>query len=214
MSNHQNETAFLRHCLRYEGSTEHQALDEKIAQIQRDERCVRGAAWLMALLTAVAIAGLCYSAVFVADFPPGKSHFTVKIFGALGLASLISFVVVAFFAFIVEAGIVALFLTFSGLATMRVFASYFITNLIIFFAVFYPLLQREQIPLPLLEALVVALDAAAIKLLSKFDALQGDEFSNLSWLRAGLIAVAGNAASFFVGTIASATPWYSHGTLE
>ena len=129
-------------------------------------------------------------------------------------ASLISFVVVAFFAFIVETGIVALCLTFSGLATMRVFASYFITNLIIFFAVFYPLLQREQIPLPLLEALVVALDAAAIKLLSKFDALQGDEFANLSWLRSGLIAAAGNAASFFVGTIANATPWYSHGTLE
>ena len=95
MSNHQSETAFLRHCLRYEGSTEHQALDEKIAQIQRDERCVRGAAWLMALLTAMAIAGLCYSAVFVADFPPGKSHFTVKVFGALGLASLISFVAFA-----------------------------------------------------------------------------------------------------------------------
>ena len=97
MSHHQKETAFLRHCLRYEASVEHEALDAKIVQIQRDERCVRSAAWLMALLTALAVAGLCYSAVFVVDFPPGKSHLTVKVFGTLGLASLISCVVFAGF---------------------------------------------------------------------------------------------------------------------
>ena len=90
MSNQQRETAFLRHCISYHDSVEHQALDDKIGQIQRDERCVRGAAWLMVVFTALAIAGLGYSVVFVADFPPDKSHLTVKVFGTLGLASLIS----------------------------------------------------------------------------------------------------------------------------
>jgi hypothetical protein len=90
MSDHQRETAFLRQCILYEDTVERHKLDERLTQAQRDERCVRCAAWLMALLTALAIAGLCYAAVFLADFPQDKSHLTIKVFGALGLASLIS----------------------------------------------------------------------------------------------------------------------------
>jgi len=66
-------------------------------QLQRDERCVRRAVWLMGLFTALAIAGLGYSALFLADFPQNKSHLALKLFGALGLASLIS--LLAFVAF-------------------------------------------------------------------------------------------------------------------
>ena len=81
------ETAVLRQCLLY---AQRQKLEERVTQDQRDERCVRRAVFLMALLTALAVAGLCYSAVFLADFPQNKSHLVIKVFGALGLASLIS----------------------------------------------------------------------------------------------------------------------------
>ena len=69
MSDHQRETAFLRQCIHYDDTAERHNLDERLTQAQRDERCVRCAVWLMALLTALAMAGLCYSAVFLADFP-------------------------------------------------------------------------------------------------------------------------------------------------
>jgi hypothetical protein len=89
MNEHQKHTEFLRHCLRYGESTEHQALEEKITQIQRDERCVQRAVWLMAVLTALAVAGLGYPAILVENFPYGVPQFIVNLVCALGLASLI-----------------------------------------------------------------------------------------------------------------------------
>ena len=97
MSDHQRETAFLRQCILYDDTAERHKLDERLNQCQRDERCVRCAVWLMALLTALAVAGLCYSAVFLADFPQNKSHLMIKVFGALGLAALISLLTFAGF---------------------------------------------------------------------------------------------------------------------
>jgi formate hydrogenlyase subunit 3/multisubunit Na+/H+ antiporter MnhD subunit len=97
MSDHQRETAFLRRCILYEDTVERHHLEARLTQAERDERCVRGAVWLMALLTTLALAGLCYSAVFLADFPQNKSHLTLKVFGALGLASIISLVAFAGF---------------------------------------------------------------------------------------------------------------------
>ncbi len=89
MSEHQKHTEFLRHCLRYGESAEHQALEEKIIQIQRDERCVHRAMWLMAILTALAVAGLGYPAILVESFPYNVPQLTLTLVCALGLASLI-----------------------------------------------------------------------------------------------------------------------------
>jgi formate hydrogenlyase subunit 3/multisubunit Na+/H+ antiporter MnhD subunit len=97
MSDHQRETAFLRRCILYEDTVERHHLEARLTQAERDERCVRGAVWLMSLLTALALAGLCYSALFLADFPQNKSHLTLKVFGALGLGSIISLVAFAGF---------------------------------------------------------------------------------------------------------------------
>ena len=88
MSDHQRETAFLRQCIHYEDTVERHNLDARLTQAQRDERCVRCAVWLMALLTVLAIAGFCYAALFLADFPQNKSDLALTVFGALGLASL------------------------------------------------------------------------------------------------------------------------------
>jgi hypothetical protein len=88
MSDHERETAFLRHCIGYDESDEGRNLEEGVAQAERDERCVRRAVWLVVLLTAIGVAGLCY-AVFLADVRRNESQLVVKIFGAVGLASVL-----------------------------------------------------------------------------------------------------------------------------
>jgi hypothetical protein len=90
MSEHQKHTEFLRHCLRYGESTEHQELEEGITQVQRDARCVRRAVWLMAILTALVVAGLGYGTVLVDNFPYNAPQFVLNLIYALGLGSLIS----------------------------------------------------------------------------------------------------------------------------
>ena len=64
--------------------------DLRITQVQSDEHRVRRAVFLMTLLTGLGAGGLCYSALFLPDFPHNTSHVALKLFGALGLASLIS----------------------------------------------------------------------------------------------------------------------------
>jgi hypothetical protein len=93
MSEHEKHTEFLRHCLRYGESTEHQALEEKITQIQRDVRCVQRAAWLMAILTALTVAILGYPAILEENFPYNAPQFIVNLICALGLASPICLLV-------------------------------------------------------------------------------------------------------------------------
>jgi len=89
MTNRERETEFLRHCIGYDDTEARHDLEAKITQAERDERCVRRAVWLAVLLTAIGIAGLCYAAIFVADFPYSSDQRLVKTFGALGLGSLI-----------------------------------------------------------------------------------------------------------------------------
>lgn len=95
MSEHQKETAFLQRCLGCADSVEHQALDQRITQLQRDERCVRRAVWLMAVMMVLAVAGLGYAAIMIEDFPQDTSHPMIKIAGTLGLTSIICLVAFA-----------------------------------------------------------------------------------------------------------------------
>ncbi len=95
MSEHQKHTEFLRHCLRYGESTEHQKLEEGITQVQRDARCVRRALWLMAMVAALVVAGLGYGTVLVANFPYNAPQFIVNLIYAVGLGAMISLVVFA-----------------------------------------------------------------------------------------------------------------------
>lgn len=92
MSDHQRQTAFLRQCLLYDDTEERHRLEERITQILRDELSVRRAVWLMALLAALAMAGLGYAAVFMAEFPLNVSQFTtrfaIKSLCVLGATSL------------------------------------------------------------------------------------------------------------------------------
>lgn len=93
MSEHKKEAAFLRRCLRYEESAESQQLEGGLIEIQRDEHCVRRAAWLMAMLVGLVLAFLGYGVVLVDNFPYNVPHLIMNIAYALGLVSLISFLV-------------------------------------------------------------------------------------------------------------------------
>ena len=97
MSEHQKQTAFLRQCLLYDDTGERHELEESITQLQRNERCVRRAVWVMALLVALACAGLCYYAISLAEHSPDVSgfmtqYFTTKFLCALALGSLVCMV--------------------------------------------------------------------------------------------------------------------------
>jgi len=118
-----------------------------------------------------------------------------------------AFWVVAFWALMVEAGVVALLLTWRGVKPLQIFFAYAVTNALVFLLVFAPLLSSEKASVPILEGLVVLLDALSIKLLTHLSALQGDDFKGVSWLRALCISCLGNAVSYFIGNIASHKPW-------
>jgi hypothetical protein len=93
LNEHQRETAFLRECIRHAESPEHQSLEKEIVQIQRDERCIQRAAWLMATLTMLAVAGVGYPAILVKSFPYNIPRLIIDIICALGLASMICLIV-------------------------------------------------------------------------------------------------------------------------
>lgn len=121
-------------------------------------------------------------------------------------SSLLAFGFVAFWAFVVESGIVALLLAFNGMTALRFFFSYFFCNAMVYFFLFSPLLNRGWSILGL-ELLVVCVDALAIKILSKISGLQGDSYRSVKWWNALVVSLAGNSASYFVGFIASRKPW-------
>jgi hypothetical protein len=92
MRDHHNQTEFLKHCLGYDESARCRELRLQLTKIQSDEKCVRSAVWLMAVLTALSIAGLGYPAILLANFPYSAPQSIVNCICALGVASLVSLV--------------------------------------------------------------------------------------------------------------------------
>jgi hypothetical protein len=94
---HERETAFLKRCVRFDGSLESNELCDRLGQIQRDERSVRRAWWMMALVTALSLAGVVYGAVFLDDFPfrmsEFGSQFIIKASCGVGIGALICLLV-------------------------------------------------------------------------------------------------------------------------
>jgi hypothetical protein len=93
MSEHQKHTELLGQCLLYDESARRQELENGISQIQRDARCVRRAVWLMTMLIALVVAGLGYEVILVDNFPYNMPQLLVNLVCALGLASLLCFLV-------------------------------------------------------------------------------------------------------------------------
>lgn len=87
MSEHEKQTAFLKDLIRCEDTEQHRQLEARICEAERDERVVRGALRLVAVVSALAVAGLCYAVLFTQDWPHHRSHLLLKLFLALGLSS-------------------------------------------------------------------------------------------------------------------------------
>lgn len=129
----------------------------------------------------------------------------------LNPSSLIAFYVVAFWAFVVEAGVATLLLAFRGIVLLRVFVAYFVANGAVFFFLFQPLLDGSTSP-PVfaLEAPVVLVDGLVIKLLVTLAPFQSDNFRGVGWLRSLIVSGCGNSLSYFIGYIATQKPWEIH----
>jgi len=87
---HHKHTEFLKHCLCYGESAGSQELRQEITRLQREERCVRRAAWMMAAFIALTVSLFCYATILLDNFPYRQPRFVVNLICALGLGSLIS----------------------------------------------------------------------------------------------------------------------------
>ena len=126
----------------------------------------------------------------------------------LNPSSLLAFCVVVFWAMVVEAGVVALLLAFRGAAALPIFVAYFVLNSAVFLFLFQPsLVGSRSAPVPVLEAGVVLIDGAIIKLLVALNPFQSDSYRGVSWLRSLFASGLGNAISYLVGVIATRRPW-------
>jgi len=123
---------------------------------------------------------------------------------AVSMSSSPAFFVVVFWAFVVEAAIVALLLAFRGVAPLRIFIADFFANAAVFFLLFQPLLKGgNSFPVLELELLVVLIDGLVVKVLVTLAAFQRDNFRGVGWLRSLLTCGIGNALSYFIGYIAT-----------
>jgi hypothetical protein len=95
MSKCQRETQALSARVPFDESARRQELEQEIAQIQRNARCVQRAAGLMTGLTALAVAGLGYPSILLEHFPYRVPPFIMHLIYALSAGSLISLFVFA-----------------------------------------------------------------------------------------------------------------------
>ena len=124
--------------------------------------------------------------------------------------SLIALGIVAFWALVIESGIATLALVSSGLLIVPSFGTFTLANVALFLLAFLPL--TSQVSLWLLEPGVVFADAVLLKLVASAPFLQGGEFVGVTWRRALVAALLGNASSFFISVIGSGAPWIVHET--
>jgi hypothetical protein len=93
MSEHERETDFVVRIIAYDDTAERETLQARMYEMGKNERCVRRAAGLMLLSTALAVAGLVYLIIFAADFPLDVAQLltrlSAKALGVVALGSLI-----------------------------------------------------------------------------------------------------------------------------
>jgi hypothetical protein len=93
MTEHQKETAFLRRMILFGDTKECRKAVEEIAELQRNERCIRRAMLLMTVFAALSSVALSYGEVLQENFPYGMSPFVMALICGIGLAALICLVV-------------------------------------------------------------------------------------------------------------------------
>jgi hypothetical protein len=93
MSERERQNGFLTRVIAYDDTAERETLEARMSETGENEKCVRRAACLMLLSTALAVAGLVYVIIFRAEFPLDitqlLTRFSVKALSVLALGSLI-----------------------------------------------------------------------------------------------------------------------------
>src|SRR5687767_5720874 len=91
ITEHQKQTAFLKQLISYEDTAQQRELYERINQVECNEVCVRRAICGVVLSGALALAGLCYSLIFLSEYPFNMTRFMMlfltKVFAVIGLGS-------------------------------------------------------------------------------------------------------------------------------
>lgn len=93
MTERDRQTDFLKQLLVMTATTSDRALQARLEEAQHNERCVRYALTLVALIGGFAVCALGYSAVLHPEFFDSAMPTMVKLFCAVGLGSLICVVV-------------------------------------------------------------------------------------------------------------------------
>jgi hypothetical protein len=113
---------------------------------------------------------------------------------------LVASIVVVSAALLLEVFVTTGVLLFCGMAVVPMFFALVLGNIVSYLGVALPLYALVQRVWPV-EIVIVAAEAVLIKLLSSFNLFQGDTFDGLKWRWALLAALAGNACSYYVGTL-------------
>jgi hypothetical protein len=90
MTEYERETDFLRHVIRFDHTNQCRELEEKIAEFERDGRCVLRATWLLALFAGLGLAGIVYVWTLEPSLSEDNFRFMIKALCVIELASLIS----------------------------------------------------------------------------------------------------------------------------
>jgi hypothetical protein len=88
----QRTTGILKHTIDFDDTLEHRKLVERIAQVERDERCVQRVVLLTAGFTALAAVGFGYGVILQENFVDGASSFVARLISEIAFASLLSLV--------------------------------------------------------------------------------------------------------------------------
>jgi hypothetical protein len=115
-------------------------------------------------------------------------------------AGMAAGIVVISAALLLEVFVTTGVLLFCGMAVVPMFFALVLGNIVSYLGLALPLYALVQRVWPV-ETVIVVAEAALLKLLSSFNLFQGDAFDGLKWRWALLAALAGNACSYYVGTL-------------
>ncbi len=115
-------------------------------------------------------------------------------------ANFAAWIVVVTASLLLEVFVTTGFLFVAGIAVVPMFFALVLGNVITYVGIAVFLYETVEIAW-LVEAIIVVIEAAFIKLLSSFDLFQGDSFDGLKWRVAFLSTLVGNACSYYVGTL-------------
>jgi len=93
MTERDKQTEFLKQLLVLSGSKSERELQTRMQDAHHNEKCVRYALTLVALIGGFAVCGLGYSAVLHPEFFDSSMPTLVKLFCAIGLGSLLCMIV-------------------------------------------------------------------------------------------------------------------------